>query len=177
MVPIALLASTISKERIDVHYSPEWIACNKDMPPFEFENEESVRGIQLCAQLEKQINLQASPPAHSQWFLRQEDGSAAQWDRPAEGNQLPADKFPSFLLRQTWQDTELNGLVNSYIKHLSPYLLTLHRLSEAERASLEKNACRYPLLIYELHHLYPEIIQTQLIKRAIVEAQLRMTNT
>ena len=175
-LPAALLASTSDETRIDRSYVPEWLACNNEMLTLTQVQSDEVP----FERLESLLKAKSGDPPYSQWFKRLADGSGVglfghRIDRQNQQRHLPADEFPATLLKSDWQDQKLNEITSIYMRWQAPYLLTLNNLPDDLRAKLEEFACDKPLVVFELHRLYPKIIQTTLIKRAIVEAQLRLT--
>ncbi len=182
LLPAALLTSSIEEQRIDQSYAPEWQSHNNEMPPMNDTGDSEKSEQDPFDRLEQLLKFAAGQPPLTQWFERLPDGSgrgiyARKLDKEKESRTLADDVFPTMLLRNDWRDEDLNALVRRYHQWQAPYLLTLTTITDDQRGLLEVSACKNPLLVYELHRLFPKIVQKKLIKRAIVEAQLRLTNT
>jgi hypothetical protein len=67
----------------------------------------------------------------------------------------------------------MRGLVRDYLDGLAPRLLLLHGLGDAERARLERAACRRAVELASVYRLLPRIIDAKAIEAARVEARLR----
>ena len=89
------------------------------------------------------------------------------------GRRLPPDAFPQLLLEEDWEDAKERGLVEDFHDWQAPYLLTLAGLAPSKRGALERAAGRQALLVHALHRLYPEIVNKEVINKALVEATLR----
>jgi hypothetical protein len=88
--------------------------------------------------------------------------------------QPPAGAFPPLMLREHWGDARLDALAQEYLAWRAPYLLTLPDLDDARRAALEQSAARHAPLVDLLWRLYPRLADPELVRRARVEARLRM---
>jgi hypothetical protein len=88
--------------------------------------------------------------------------------------QPPAAAFPPLMLREDWGDARLDTLAQEYLAWCAPYLLTLPDLDDARRAALEQAAARRAPLVDQLWRLYPRLADPEVVRRARVEAKLRM---
>lgn len=182
--PLALLAACQTNQTLPEMRQPRWLPCapndhtfisthlqqHDHGPNFVFHQDILAQQIHQCAGQQRQ----------TQWFQRQSDGSgiAIQIHRDVPyqaGQHLSADKFPHFLLRQQWDEQNQQQLINDYFHWQSPWLLTLPDLTIEERQSLETQACDYPRRLSALYHLYPEILDNDLITKTLVKAKLEKT--
>lgn len=188
--PLALLATAIDldgKDQLDLDQfaRPHWNAGGRGERRFR-SAALSARGIperdgaslSLHADLlERRVEQAAGRRRQAQWFRRDaEGGSCVGHHAPAHllGRRLPARAFPALTLRTEWQDAEDAALVADYIRWLSPYLLMLPGLDEALRARLERSAAKHALAVAKLWRLYPRLIDSAFVRRARVEAELRL---
>jgi hypothetical protein len=128
--------------------------------------------------LTRYINRCAGPAPVAQWFRRQADGSGAGLgiigaDQALAGRNLPAQDFPQLLLAATGYDTAHAALIADFLAWQAPWLLSLSRLENATRQQLEQQARQQALAVEKHYRLYPEILDHQGIKAALVEALLR----
>lgn len=84
--------------------------------------------------------------------------------------------YPPCLIKDTWEDDESQHLCNLYINRLAPRLLMLDGLSSNVRERLEISASQHAQDVENFYHLYPEIVDADLLTRSRVEARLRSTN-
>ena len=89
------------------------------------------------------------------------------------GRRLDKVCFPELLLHQESCD---HDLVSAYLIWISPYLLTLQRLSDKSRKILEHQAQHRALLVDRNWRLYPKVIDPNFINTARIEAQFHQIN-
>lgn len=82
--------------------------------------------------------------------------------------------FPTFMLREDWQEEESADLCQRYLKRQSPRLLMLHGLNQELRRQLEINARPQALEVARFYPLYPEVVDQVLMNSTLVEARLRI---
>lgn len=92
-----------------------------------------------------------------------------------EGRKLSKENFPKLLLKTVWPDTHAKYLISAYLRWQAPYLLTLQNLGDNLRDKYEHHLNNYAFVVHDLYKLYSKIINQQLINRALVEAELRIT--
>ncbi len=80
------------------------------------------------------------------------------------------------LIQQEWNNTEHQSLINEFIEWLSPYLLVLDFLRDAQRETLEHSAKQQATLVEKMHLLYPKVVNQKIIHAARVEAMMRRSN-
>jgi len=67
-------------------------------------------------------------------------------------------------------------LVEAFINWLSPYLLVLDFIRDAQREVLELQAKQHALLVDKMYPLYPKVINQKAINAARVEAMMRKSS-
>jgi len=128
--------------------------------------------------LTRYINRCAGTAPTAQWFRRQADDGGAGLacigaDSALEGRNLVAQDFPQLLLAMTGHDAAHAALIADFLAWQAPWLLSLSRLEHATRQQLEQQARQYALSVEKHCRLYPEILDQQGIKAALVEALMR----
>lgn len=83
----------------------------------------------------------------------------------------PEPGLPQLGLREHWPDPQLARLVADYLAWQAPYLLTWNHLGQ-RRAALEQAAAARPVLVDQLHRLYPETHDPAQIAQIRVQARL-----
>jgi hypothetical protein len=128
--------------------------------------------------LAQRVREAAGAPARAQWFLRDEEGNGVgmvglRLDDHAIGRHLSVDWFPELLVREDWEDAADRDLVRDFHDWQAPALLTHRNLAPTTRERLERAACRQAERLYAVRALLPEVINTDLVKTAFVEAVIR----
>lgn len=179
--PLALLDSVCCKADIYTPKDLTWEAglrCKQ-----EFLKEFSLTGSQLKSAgelLNQIINDRAGTHPSAQWFYRDQYDSGTgiagiNLDCQFDGRELSARLFPRMMIQQRWLLHTDSSLVDAFINWLSPYLLVLDFLKDAQREQLEQAAKQHALLVDKLFPLYPRIIDHRAINAARVEARMRKT--
>ena len=180
--PLALLESVCDKSKIYQPESLNWEAglrCKQ-----EFLNDQLPTGNQreTAGELLNQIiNQRAGKHPSAQWFYRNRfsDGiglTGANLNHNLIDRELSPRLFPKLLVQQQWQNKTDKSLVDDFINWLSPYLLVLDFLRDAQREALELAARDHALLVDKMYLLYPKTINQQAINAARVEARMRSSN-
>jgi hypothetical protein len=130
--------------------------------------------------LNRCVQKAAGPLERAQWFRREPDGGGtglhgSRLDPGQVGRQLERKAFPELLLREEWDDEREKKLVHDYHDWQAPNLLT-HRVSRLTRDRLERAACRQAEKLYKVRHFLPEIVNTDLLNVAFVEAVIRRSS-
>ncbi len=174
-LPLALLASVTAPERLTLPAHPAWVAVPAeglltpgDRPP-----------PAASGAVETRIRDRAGRPATAQWFERLPDGGGRGLDGvhlpdALHGRRLPAPAFPALLVSRRWNERSAREAVEDLLHWQAPWLLALDHLDETTRARLERDAVDRPLAVHAMRRLYPRILQPALIRRALVEAELRL---
>lgn len=187
--PLALLNASQHTRLKPYSRQPVWIPCAPDDHTF-VSTRYRPRPVQYDQRTSTSVHKDivahylhqaAGPHRHIQWFQRQNDGSGiAQHtgrDEPLNNSlHLPAKHFPHFLIRQQWESSDIQFLFDDFFKWQSPWLLCLPDLDEHERLQLEQQACHYPQRLHALYHLYPELLQKELIHKTLIQARLEKTS-
>jgi len=177
--PLALLAATVEQRFTTEIRADDWCATAPLSADF---SAASLAALGIPANdahgnrhhadtLERLVRDAAGPVPQRCWYRRQDDGSAVPLDDSF--NVLPATAFPELPLRTRWPDAADTALVRDYLHWLAPLLLTLDTLSESTRRELEQAARQQALQMTDLHPLYPQVLQQDLLDTARVEARLR----
>jgi len=180
--PLALLDSACNETDVYFPDNLNWEAGLRCKQEFTKKNalteEQDISAGELLNQL---INQRAGNSPSAQWFYRNQFAygkglTGANLDDNYVGRELSARLFPKMLIQQDWQDETRESLVDAFIHWLSPYLLVLDFLKDAQREMLELTAKNNALLVDKMFPLYPKIINQQAINAARVEAMMRKSN-
>ncbi|HHJ34255.1 MAG TPA: hypothetical protein ENJ87_00675 [Gammaproteobacteria bacterium] len=180
--PLALLDSVCNETEISVPDTLAWEAglrCKQEFQQeFSLSPEQDTTAGEFLNQI---INQRAGDQPSAQWFYRNRFSygkglSGINLQQQFIGRELSARLFPKMLVQQQWHDEAKASLVEAFIHWLSPYLLVLDFLRDAQRESLELIARNHALLVDKMFPLYPKIINQQAINSARVEASLRKSN-
>jgi hypothetical protein len=133
----------------------------------------SQRRYPAAGELETLVKQRASFNVKKHWVTRQDDGSGI---IDKNTTRLRAEAFPVFLLTEDWPEAEQVKLANDYIEWTSPSLLTLQNLDSSERTRLENSLSIQAESVEHHWHLYPEIIDENLITAARVQCRLHKAN-
>lgn len=184
-LPLALLATAPPDTDLEEVTATEWVAGGRgDERPFMSpslaaqglaERDASGRRPHVEA-LERLVARRAGPRRRVQWFRVQGEevlGLDHRADPPLRGRRLTRADLPTLSLRAEWEEEPAQRLVQEYLAWLAPYLLTLPDLPDPVRGDLEAKAVHHALLVDALWRLYPRVLDSELIKRARIEARLR----
>ncbi|NOQ87426.1 MAG: hypothetical protein GQ550_00740 [Gammaproteobacteria bacterium] len=180
--PLALLDSVCRKTEIHVPETLTWEAglrCKQEfLKEFSLTDEQLATTADLLNQI---INQRAGKSPSAQWFYRNHFDygcgmNGINLDNNLEGRELSARLFPKMLVQQQWLNKSDETLINAFINWLSPYLLVLDFIRDAQREALEQSAKQYALLVDKLYPLYPKVINQKAINTARVEAMMRKSN-
>lgn len=86
---------------------------------------------------------------------------------------LDESLFPAFYIKDYGHDPLHDTLISEFHNWQAPHFLLLHNLDDETRSLLEQQAKQRALLLDKLFHLYPKIINQEIINAARVEALLR----
>ena len=86
---------------------------------------------------------------------------------------IPNEHFPELMLASDWEDDTAQTLAGDYLDWQAPLLLTLAHLNDVTRKTLEIKAETRPDIVARFHRFYPKVIDSILINKILVEAQLR----
>lgn len=130
--------------------------------------------------LDRFVQRAAGSRPQAQWFRRNTDGSGdglemSGLESRLLGRRLTSLHFPELLLRSQWDNEQENLLVHDYHDWHAPSLLTHTNLARDTRAVLERAACRQAAKLFRVRYLLPEIIDTELLRVAMVEAVIRQS--
>ena len=178
--PLAILNSVVNPADIELDCPIKWragVRCCEDFcsPHFDGLNKKQYKAGEYISHY---INECAQPEPCAQWFHRQQDGSGISLqgiDLHAQyrSRRLDDKAFPKYFINDLSHDAQHSQLLDDYLSWQAPYFLLLQDLSDHRRGIIEKQACQRALLIDELCHLYPQLIDEKLINAARVEAILR----
>lgn len=178
--PLALLASVLAESALAFDEPIDWRAGYTAAeqffsPAFQRLNNTNEAA---AAYLTRYINHCAGAAPLAQWFQRRPDGSGLGLaciggDQSLAGRSTAQQDFPPLLLSMTGHDETHTALIADYLAWQAPWLLSLSRLDNPIRQQLEQQARQYALSVEKHYRLYPEIIDQQGIKAALVEALMR----
>ncbi len=111
--PLALIFSCRESEQMNAYPSrPEWTALPAAVMPIEMtEDEKSYSSAPVNYRLERLVAERAGYNPKAKWFTRRLNEEQS---------------FPTFMLREDWQEEESADLCQRYLKRQSPRLLMLH---------------------------------------------------
>lgn len=177
--PMALLSSVLKEAAMELEESIVWRAGYTAAEHFRSLALQriSTRAESAAEYLTRYINACAGTTPVAQWFQRQADGSGTGLrclgeEGALEGRSLLAQAFPPLLLATTGHDAAHADLIADFHAWQAPWLLSLSQLENATRQQLEQQARQQALAVEKHYRLYPEIIDQQGIKAALVEALL-----
>jgi hypothetical protein len=163
--PLALLRSTVDAEDMALPLPhPEWLAMPASQLEIKLPEPEPSQKVYVPPinyRLQKLIEERAGTRPRAAWFERSDPAT---------------DKYPPCLIREDWENEEMQQLCDLYIQRLSTRLLMLHGLRRSVRRRLELAACKHVFEVERFSHLYPEVIDKGILDTARVEARLRRTN-
>jgi hypothetical protein len=176
--PLALLHSAVSADDIDLELPIEWRAGFAARERFRSDAPVATNAEPASDTLTRYINARAGAAPAAQWFRREPDGRGTGLKGiglPAglEGRTLERAAFPMLHLSVSGHDHDHRRLVEDYLAWQSPWLLLLPGLDSATRGRLEQLARRHALEVLKQYRLYPEVIDEEGLKAALVEAVLR----
>jgi hypothetical protein len=182
-LPLALLASTLP-ERVPAHATlSQWrtaLAGDDGFRAHSLSGDDGVSHIPHRSVLDRCVQRAAGSRPQAQWFRRDGGGGGeglvrSGLDRALAGRWLERQVFPELLLRAQWDSDQERDLVHDYHEWHAPSLLTHTNLSRATRAALEPAACRQAGKLFRVRYLLPEIVDTERLQIAMVEAVIRQS--
>ncbi|MDH5472588.1 MAG: hypothetical protein OEY87_06705 [Gammaproteobacteria bacterium] len=183
--PLALLKSAIKEDDIELDTPLSWnlsIDCRKNFYTNIFKalctNQQFTNPADY---LISYINGFASNTRCAQWFKRDNNGDATgieaiNLETDLIKRQLSCKHFPAFYIQQDNHDAVHEQLISDFLCWQAPFFLLLDNLDYETRSRLEHQARQRAPVIDEIFHLYPEIINQDIINAARVEALFRRTN-
>jgi hypothetical protein len=159
--PLALIFSCVhASEMASFPKLTDWTALPAAVMPIETSEAERSRSYgPVNYRLERCVAERAGTKPRAQWFTR----------RYNEG-----EDFPPFLIREDWASEEHQDLCRRYLHRQAPRLLMLHGVSLEERRRMELAAAANALDVARFYPLYPEVVDTDVMDKIRIEAQLRM---
>ncbi len=178
--PLAILNSVVYEEDMELDGPLQWrvgVKCEQDFSSPSFESLHKPR-YNAGEYISHYVNQCARPEPCAQWFYRHQDGSGSGLEgvnlhSRYRQRQLDSRAFPKYFLNDLSHDPQHSQLLDDYLKWQAPYFLLLQNLSSHRRDIIEKQACKRALLMDELCHLYPDVVNADLLNAARVEAVLR----
>ena len=120
--------------------------------------------------VEELIKKRAGFNIHKHWIVRDVEGAGV---IEVTGESLPASAFPVFLLTEDWDDPADAALIADYLAWIAPALLTLQHLTPEQRLAKEQQVRLQAVSIEHHCHLYPSVINEQLLLAARVQCRLQ----
>lgn len=180
-MPLALISATTSPPTLQTAKRQQWRCADRSSkdfvsPKWDESNPKHPKDTNShphMSALERQVRIAAGHTL-CQWFERVESGGGKGFEvaglTELSKRKLDKHRFPEVLLHEENCDQDLAA---SYLSWISPYLLTLQRLSDKNRKILEQQARKRALLVDRNWRLYPKVIDPAFIDTVRVEAQLR----
>lgn len=159
--PLALIFSCVdASEMASFPKLTDWTALPAAVMPIETsEAERSNSYGPVNYRLERAVAERAGTKPKAQWFTRRYHET---------------EDFPPFLVREDWDNEEHQALCQRYLHRQAPRLLMLHGVGLEERRRMELAAKSNALDVARFYPLYPEIADSDLMKKIRIEARLRM---
>lgn len=180
--PLALLASTLPERTPAQATALQWRAALAGDDSFRSPSlggDEAVSHMPHRSVLDRCVQRAAGSRPQAQWFRRDDDGGVglghAGLDTALAGRRLGRGAFPELLLRAHWSSEQERDLVRDYHDWHACGLLTHTVLERATRAALERAACRQAQKLFQVRCLLPEIVNSELVQVAMVEAVIRQS--
>ncbi|MCB1788425.1 MAG: hypothetical protein KDJ33_19380 [Gammaproteobacteria bacterium] len=169
-LPLALIGSHCAGDPHEPPVAARWTpgrACLAQLPE--------------ARQLHAAITALAGREPRAVWFERRADGSGraltAEALQPGSGDaqRLPDGRFATLFVDPEALMPEQREWLTAVHHWQAPALLQLPGLAMAQRAALEREACRHAERVAEQLPLYPQVLDRAAITAALVEARLRRT--
>lgn len=181
--PLALMASTLPERTPPQAIPLQWRAALAGDDGFHAPSlggEGRISHMPHRSVLDRCVQHAAGLRPLAQWFRRTADGGGEGLDAPGidralAGRTLARQYFPELLLRADWDSERERDLVRDYHEWHAPSLLTHTDLARSTRAALERAACREAAKLYRLRYLLPEVVDSELLRVAMVEAVIRQS--
>jgi hypothetical protein len=183
-LPIALLASALPErapaQAVALHWRAGLVGEDEFLAPSLSRSDGQVSHMPHRSVLDRCVQRAAGSRPQAQWFRRNPDGSGnglemSGLEAGLIGRRLEPQHFPELLLRAQWDSEQENLLVRDYHDWHAACLLTHTNLTHDMRAALERAACRQAAKLFRVRYLLPEIIDTELLRVAMVEAVIRQS--
>jgi len=182
-LPLALLATTLPERTPSQTTVAQWRTALEGDDSFHARclgGDDGVSHMPHRSVLDRCVQRAAGSRSLAQWFRRGSDGSGEGLDRagldPALiGRRLPPPAFPELLLRRDWRNDQERDLVRDYHEWHACNLLTHRNLARATRAELERAACRQAGNLFRVRNLLPEVVDSEILQVAMVEALIRQS--
>lgn len=134
----------------------------------------------LADHLSTYVNSRTADRASAQVFRRAPDGSGEglcgiTLEDRLEGRTLDSGAFPELLLDTRTHDGLHSRLIHDFTCWQAPWLLLLPTLDTGLRREYEQHARVQAIKVADQYHLYPAIIDREVIDSARIEARLRKT--
>lgn len=134
----------------------------------------------LADHLSTYVNSRTADRASAQVFRRAPDGSGEglygiTLEDRLEGRTLDSGAFPELLLDTRTHDDLHSRLIHDFTCWQAPWLLLLPTLDTGLRREYEQHARVQAIKVADQYHLYPAIIDREVIDSARIEARLRKT--
>ena len=134
----------------------------------------------LADHLSTYVNSRTADRASAQVFRRAPDGSGTglcgiSLEDNLEGRTLDSGAFPELLLDTGTHDDLHSRLLHDFTCWQAPWLLLLPTLDTGLRREYEQHARVQAIKVADQYHLYPAIIDREVIDSARIEARLRKT--
>lgn len=185
--PLTLIDSALRENNIDDQPFLDWRAGQVCCRTFKSNAYESIKNhcnsdMSAGQYLTHYINHLCDTPQKAQWFKRTIDnhGIGMRGHNIPDslvGRELNETEFNPFMINDTLHDNLHINLINEFIQWQSPWLLLLDTLTESQRMIFEEKSRGRALVVDELYHLYPEIIDISFINAARVEAAFRKNSS
>lgn len=158
--PLALLFSCCEESRMaSFPAHTEWTALPHSKMKIENTVEEQARKEPpVNHRFQRQVTRRAGARPRAAWFTR---------------SQTAPGTFPSFLVREDWQDEAEHELCQRYLRRKAPRLLMLQGLSADDRERLEIAGKAHAMEVDQYYPLYPEVNDLHRMSAILVEARLR----
>jgi hypothetical protein len=181
--PLGLIDSVTREEEVYLDGHIDWRAgleCRGHFRPSVMPEllDSGDAGTSAGAYLTGYINARAGEPAQAQWVHRNPDGTGTGLAGINLAGQLrhralEAGDFPTYFLSEDDTGPLHRQLIRDFLAWQAPCLLLLQDLSVETRRRFERLARSRTLAVEKHFRLYPEVVDSEALTAARVEAALR----
>jgi hypothetical protein len=172
--PLALLHSVVDECEMTFNHSPQWRAGFAAHDRFASPAATALGAANAGDYLTRYVNDHAGAQPQAQWFRREASGEGhGLAPRDGAGRTLAAREFPPLFLANVGHDAAHRQLIEDFLAWQAAWLLVCPCLDADTRRKLERCARLQAVVVERQYRLYPQLIDEDAIKAALVEAILR----
>jgi hypothetical protein len=172
--PLALLHSVVDESEMTFDHGPRWRAGFAAHDRFASPVAATLGASNAGDYLTHYVNDHAGAAPSARWFRRDASGEGREFAlRDDEGRTLAAHEFPPLFLANVGHDAAHRQLIEDFLAWQAAWLLVCPCLDTDTRRQLEQCARLQATVVERQYRLYPQMIDEDAIKAALVEAILR----